>query len=280
MTGTSSNYINNRFQESLSGRKKIFDIYPLHFGEYLDFKGVTYKPTSDIYNLQHVASEYNRLKSYYEDFMERGGFPEVAIAKSNDEKRDLLYDILSSYINMDILQLSEIRKTLELDQLISLLAARIGTKLDISKLSSATRLSRATVENYIEFLENTYLIKTVPVYALNPDREIVKSKKVYFHDTGIASICAQLSGGAKFENTVFNQLHHFGEICYYQLKTGKEIDFILDKKRCFEVKETGHITDYNKMINLAGNIGITEGKVLVRNISNSTEHQVWGGMIR
>jgi predicted AAA+ superfamily ATPase len=117
------------------------------------------------------------------------------------------------------------------------------------------------------------------VYSLNADREIVKARKVYFLDNGIATQFAELSSGSKFENAIFNQLHHFGEVSYYQLKTGPEIDFIIDKKIAFEVKETAQPIDYRKMMNLAKNVNIEKGFVLGKNNINF-ESFVWGGMIR
>ena len=83
-----------------------------------------------------------------------------------------------------------------------------------------------------------------------------------------------------FENTVFNQLSHFGEVSYYQMKNGNEIDFIIDKKYSFEVKETGNEPDYNKMMRLSANLNITQGKIISKNIVNEFEGLVWGGMIR
>jgi predicted AAA+ superfamily ATPase len=279
-TGSSSYYIKNKFQESMAGRKKIFEIHPLDFGEFLEFNQVTFLATEDIFNLKNNISEFERLRAYYETFIEFGGFPEVVLNLPKSDKVDLLKDILNSYINIDIIQLSDIRKTNELDQLIRLLATRIGTKLDFSKLSSASKLSRPTVENYLYFLENTFLIKTIPVYSLNPDREIVKARKIYFRDTGLAGICTPLSGGAMFENTVFNQLSHFGEVSYYQMKNGNEIDFIINKTFSFEVKETGNEPDYNRMMRLSENLNITQGKIISRNIVNKFDGLVWGGMIR
>jgi predicted AAA+ superfamily ATPase len=86
--------------------------------------------------------------------------------------------------------------------LIKLLSVRIGTKLDISKLTSLTGMARQTVENYLDLLEKSYLIRTIPVLANSPDREIVKAKKVYFLDNGIASLAGELGSGSKFENAV------------------------------------------------------------------------------
>lgn len=279
VTGSSSYYIKNKFQESMAGRKKIFEIYPLDFGEYLTFKNIKYKPLSNLEELERSTNSAVSLQFEYEDYCTYGGFPEVVLTEDISTKKDLLQDILSSYINIDLVQISDIKKTPELRNIIKLLASRIGSKLDISKIANSVNLSRQTVDNYIYLLENTYFIKTIPVYSLNADREIVKARKVYFLDNGIATQFAELSSGSKFENAVFNQLHHFGEVSYYQLKTGGEIDFIIDKKIAFEVKETAQPIDYKKLMNLAKNVNIEKGFVLGKN-NISFESFVWGGMIR
>ena len=279
ITGSSSYYIKNKFQESMAGRKKIFEIYPLDFGEYLTFNQINYKPLSSLYDLENSSYLFNSLQLEYLDYCTYGGFPEVVLTKNNLEKKDLLQDIINSYINIDLVQIADIRKINEIRSLIKLLSARIGSKLDISKIANTVNLSRQTVENYIYLLENTYFIKTIPVYSLNADREIVKAKKVYFLDNGIATQFADLGSGAKFENAVFNQLHHFGEVSYYQLKTGQEIDFILDKKIAFEVKETAYEVDSRKMMNLAKKININKGFVIGKNNNAAFETFIWAGMI-
>lgn len=279
-TGSSSYYIKNKFQESLAGRKKLFELYPLDFGELLTFNGISFLPTPDIHRLENLPAEFSRLNTYYQSYVEFGGFPEVVLMPKVTDKVDLLHDILSSYINIDIVQLSDIRKTQEIGNLIQLLAARIGNKLDVSKISSLVKISRPTVENYLAFLESTYIIKTLPVYALNPDREIVKARKLYFLDNGLANISAKLSGGAGFENAVFNQLLHFGDLAYYQLKNGNEIDFILDKKHSFEVKETGNKSDFEKLMQLSGNLQITRGNVICKTRTDGVDGLIWAGMIR
>lgn len=279
VTGSSAYYMKNQFSESLAGRKKIFEIYPLSFGELLSFKGVRAERLSIDAATRFIPAEYERLKAYYDEYIEFGGFPEVVLADSDEERKDLLSDIISSYINFDLTLLSDIRNPTNLFKLIRLLAVRIGTKLDISKLTSVTAMARQTVENYLDLLEKSYLVKTIPVLSNSPEREIVKAKKVYFLDNGVASRFVELSSGVKFENAVFNQLLHHGEIAYYQLKTGREIDFILDRKRCFEVKETGTEADLKNTQSLARNLGINDSYVVGRHPARLFDGYIWGGFI-
>ena len=279
VTGSSAYYLKNQFTESLAGRKKLFEIYPLDFSELLLFRGVP--ASSMVWEASHfVRAEYERLKSYYEEYILFGGFPEVVLADAMADKQDLLSDILSSYINFDILTLSDIRDPANLYKLIKLLADRIGTKLDISKLTSLISLSRQTVENYLDLLEKSYLIRTVPVVSKSADREIVKARKLYFLDNGLASLAGDLGSGARFENAVFNQLLHRGNVAYYQLKTGREIDFIIDETVGIEVKETATEGDLKQVQTLGKNLDLTHQYVVGRHPLRVFEGYIWGGFLR
>lgn len=279
ITGSSAYYMKNMFSESLAGRKKLFEIYPLNFAELLSFNGVSISEIPLSNAGVFVKAEYDRLKSYYETYINYGGFPEVVLSPVIEDKKDMIQDIISSYINFDIALLSDIRNPANLYKLIKLLSVRIGTKLDISKLTSMTGISRPTVENYLDLLEQSYLIRTIPVLSNNPDREITKARKIYFLDNGIASISADAGSGAMFENAVFNQLQIKGSISYYQLKSGKEIDFILNKEVCYEVKETATESDLRNLKTLAQNLNIEDCSVIGRHPVKLFEGYIWGGFI-
>src|SRR5690606_2739116 len=119
----------------------------------------------------------------------------------------------------------------------------------------------------------------LPVLSASPDREITKARKLYFLDNGIASSVAELSSGSKFENAVFNQLLHRGDLAYYQLKNGREIDFVLDKEYALEVKETASPDDARQVAALATNLGITKSYVIGREPVNRFPQFIWGGYI-
>jgi predicted AAA+ superfamily ATPase len=161
-----------------------------------------------------------------------------------------------------------------------MLASRIGARLDYNKLAILTGLSRRTVEEYIEFFEKTYLIHRVPVFTHNIDREIVKAKKIYFCDNGLADILAENSSSSKFENAFFNQICHIGDISYYALKDGREIDFILNKKIALETKESPTKTDLNNLIRLSKIAGIKKYNLVGRKNVPKFNDYIWGEDIK
>lgn len=279
VTGSSSYYLKNLFTESLAGRKKIFELFPLDFGEFLVFKNIVFKKESFL-DLEFSGAEYERLKSYYEEYIEFGGFPEVVLAATEADKKDLLNDIISSYVNIDIKSLVDFRKNKNIYNLIKMLAGRAGTRLDCTKLSRLAGISRHTVSNYIDFFEKTYLIARIPVFTKNPDREIVKAQKIYFSDNGLLNILSDLSGGAKFENAVFCQLRHKGEIRYYSMKSGLEIDFVFQGSIALEAKETPVEKDLKELSALAEKAGLEKCRLLGRYTSPKFSNYIWGGMIK
>ncbi len=279
VTGSSSYYLKNLFTQSLAGRKIVFDMFPLDFGEFLTFKEI-YHQEKKSFAKNFSEFEYERLKFYYEEFINFGGFPEVVLTKKKDLKKELLNDIISSYVNIDIKSLSDFRKDKEIFSLIKMLASRVGTRLDYNKLARLTNLSRHTVEEYLEFFEKTYLIYRVPVHTHNFDREIVKAKKVYFCDNGLLNILSENNSGSKFENAFFNQIRHFGDIRYYALKNGNEIDFILDKKVSLELKESPTKNDLTKLSKLSNLAGIKKYHLIGRKNVPKFDDYIWGGDIR
>ena len=244
LTGSASYYLKNLFPESLAGRKVIFELFPLDFEEFLLFKG----EDIDRYNTirkkkKHTLLEYELYDAYYQEFMDWGGFPEVALESKNSIKRSRLDDIFSSYYQQEILHLADYRKSHKVRDLLILLAVRAGSQLDLVKLSQELQVTRATIYSYLSFLKDTYFIRLISPFSRSRDREISGTQKVYMCDAGILNIMAQVNRGQVLENTVFNQLRARGTLHYFRKKTGAEIDFILNKKTAYEVKYTASPTD-------------------------------------
>lgn len=181
---------------------------------------------------------------------------------------------------MDIKLLSDFKMTNELYKLIQLLAVRVCSKLDVSKLSSISGINRNKINDYLELLEYTYFIYRIPPFTRNKDKEISGQPKLYFSDTGILQQLAQVSSGQAFENKVALQLLKKGELAYYQKKSGQEIDFILNGKIAIEVKETPDNRDLKTLQKRAAGIDLHESMLIGRNSpSNDFSEWYWGGSV-
>lgn len=284
LTGSSSFYLKHLFTESLSGRKIVFEMFPLSFGEFLAFRGVPFRPRADFADMIFDPYEYERLKGHYEEYLAYGGLPEVALAPTAETKTEILNDILSSYINIDIRVLADFQKLAELQQLLRVLATRIGNKLDHTKLASIVGISRPTLVQYLEFLEMTYVIRRLPAYSASADRVAALGRKLYFYDNGIAGVLARLSEAALFENAVFNQLRVVGALSYLARGSEYEIDFVLSgptvsAATALEVKTHPLPADLQKLRRLATNHALPQSHLVGRFPTPGFADFIWGGLI-
>jgi len=282
VTGSSSYYMKNKFSESLAGRKKIFEMYPLSFKEFLVFKD-DWNTAFEKYQWQpYHAAWYKRMKDRYEEYLTFGGFPEVVLEEDINGKKDLLSDIVNSYIELDVKLLADFTAGEELYKLVQLLAGRAGNKVDFTKLSSIIAINRKKIAAYIQLLEQTYLVYQVGPFTKNIDREISQQKKLYFADTGILHVLAgnRLSSGQVFENAVAAQLKPLGHLQFYQKRTGQEIDFVFNGNTAIEIKETPVEQDLKSLIARADDLEIKSRHLMGRYPpANGFEDFIWAGSL-
>lgn len=266
LTGSGSFYLKNLFSESLSGRKFIFELYPLDFEEFLWFKNQKIS----------LSADYDLLSGLYREYLDYGGFPGVVLEDSADKKLMKLDDVLGSYFQIDVKNLAGFRDNDNLKKLLFLLSARVGGKPEIGKLAEALSVSRQTIYQYLNFFEQTYLIHLLRPLSGSRDVQIKVMPKLYFCDTGILNRIGQISAGQLFENKVFNQLfvtetYRSGaanylkdKINYYQEKSGAEIDFVA-AGTAYEAKLTAGESDVRKLKKIAARVGIPRIKVVSLN---------------
>jgi hypothetical protein len=262
MTGSASFYLKNLFSESLSGRKYIFELFPLSFKEFLAMKNVRIQiPENKSIITQAMFEKINR---YYDEYVLYGGFPGVVQKESSQEKMMMIDDIFSSFFQLEVIQLGDFRKTNVIRDMMLLLMERTGSKLDIQKLSRELGAARTSIHEYISFLENTYFIKLVRPFSRNRDTEIRSIPKVYLCDSGMVNRFARVNEGILFENNIFSILRTKGEVNYYQKKSGVEIDFVLDKRYAFEVKIKPYVQDIKKLHSLTQQLHLEGYKIISR----------------
>jgi len=261
LTGSSSFYLKNLFPESLSGRKIIFELYPLDFEEFLlfrDYKKEFFNKFKEKEKNKNKI-EYEKIKKLYEEYLEFGGFPQVVLASEIEKKKEILVDIFKSYFEKDVQGLADFKEINKFRDLLLLLLKRVGTKLDISKLASELGTSRETIYSYISFLEKTYFIRLISPYTKSIDREVSGTKKVYICDNGIGKYIGKCEEGNLLENAIFNNLNNYGLVNYYEKRSGGEIDFILvDAGIALEVKYKGDQRDYARLKGVANSLKLKE----------------------
>jgi hypothetical protein len=272
VTGSSNYYLRNLFPESLSGRKFLYVLPVLTYREFLHFKGIL-PEIGPVEKLEEVLAPKSRAmvvknQQFYEEYMEFGGFPEVALTTDSETKKQILKNIFASFFEKDIKVFTELREVRELRDLILLLAARNGSMLDVTRLASELSINRVKVYSYLEFLEGIFFLKLVPKYSGSIDRSVAGGKKVYFSDTGILHLVAKVTEGQLLETAVANQLANWGELSYYNKRNKAEIDFVLNKEIAFEVKQKPVEQDYRKLERLAAEISIGRKYMISNSVSD------------
>lgn len=285
LSGSSSYYLKNHFTESMAGRKFLFELLPLSFQEFLDFREAKYAlPEIDLASQPAKFPDltYTDLSNYYDEYIQYGGFPSVVLEPQPEKKLQLLDEFFSTYINQDVTTWMDFSSTGDLRRLVSLLAARVGNRLNVMELSEVSGIPRSKISAWIEFLEQTYLIKTLPVESTSEDVRVRNLKKLYFVDTGIASVNADLSSGQKFENALAGQLSNYGKLSYYD-NGRQEVDFILEQngqKIALEAKETPTGTDLNTLRFVANEkLNIKDFALIGKQKSQKFSEYIWGGEI-
>lgn len=270
VTGSSNFYLKNLFPESLSGRKFLFVLDPLSFGEYLYFQdrvpfdaiagSVDTKTELDTRSKSIV--DFKKFEPEYDEYIRFGGFPEVAMTADEGVKVQVLKNIFASFFEKDLKILSNYTDIRELRDLILLLVPRVGSMLDVTKLSSELGISRQKVYDYLEFLQGTFFIRLLPRFSKSIDRSVAGGRKVYFSDTGILSVIGTVNDAQLFENTVVNQVSRYGEVSFYSKRNTAEIDIILNKNIALEVKLSGVERDLKKTRQLSDKLGLSETYVV------------------
>jgi len=260
LTGSSNYYLRNLFPESLSGRKFLYILPVLSYKEYLHFndrlpeEALTYN-LNEALQTRDQYSIHNQ-KDLYDEYLEFGGFPEVALTKDSITRKLILKNIFASFFEKDIKVFSELKDVRELRDLILVMAPRNGNLVDISKLSSELAINRVKLYSYLEFLEGTFFLRLLPKFSASLDRSVAGGKKVYFSDTGILNLIAKVTQGQLLEVAVASQLQNYGTLTFYNKRNTAEIDFILNGEIAFEIKQKATQPDLNKLQKVAKNLNL------------------------
>jgi predicted AAA+ superfamily ATPase len=248
LLGSSSLNLLDQAAESLIGRNEKLRLPPLVFEEVLraqDWYSDSYTPR--ILREQFAAP----LRAALLQSLAFGAYPEVVLAK---DKPHLLRQLSSDYLWKDILQTGLVKSPDLIKRLLTLLAHQAGNEVSTHELATQLQMARPTVERYLDLLEQTYVIFRLPSFSTNPRKEVTRSKKVFFWDTGIRNALLNAFStdelrpdiGALWENWVIAEAakHNLlrggaSDLFFWRTRAQSEVDLVIktgDGLRAFEVK--------------------------------------------
>lgn len=211
VTGSNASLLSKEFGTRLTGRYISRELFPFSFPEYLQFLG--------------LEANADSLSGYLDD----GGFPEYL--KTRDE--EVLFRLMDDIIYRDVAVRYGLRQHQTLRQLAIYLISNSGKYYSQNNLKNLFGIgSVRSVSDYVAWLEDSYLLFSMPKFSFSLKKQIYNPKKVYCVDTGLAgvnSLSMSKDFGRKLENLVFLHLRKTTKTVYYYLEKN-ECDFIVVQK--------------------------------------------------
>ncbi len=223
LSGSQSFLLNESINQSLAGRVSVNVLLPF---DTVELRG-------------HASLDPSQL-------ILSGFYPRV-----HDQKiapQDFYPSYLQTYIERDIRTLRSIENLQTFSRFLSLCAGRTGQILNLSSLANDAGISVNTAKAWLSLLESSYVIFLLQPYHHNFNKRIIKSPKLYFYDTGVASSLLRINDtgtlsthylyGALFENLVISEIVklqiHNGRrksVYYWRESNGVELDCIIEREK-------------------------------------------------
>ncbi len=165
VTGSSTMNLLDKTQESLTGRKKVYTLYPV--------------------SAQEASKGLVIQKNMLESLLVYGSYPNVITTRKKHDKIETLKELKTSYLYRDVFDFQGMKNADVFMNLVKALAYQIGNEVSYRELSNLLKVGYATVERYVHILEQTFIIFHLPVFTRNKRRELSKLRKIYFYDLGI-----------------------------------------------------------------------------------------------
>lgn len=216
LTGSNASLLSRELGTKLTGRHLTKELFPFSFNEFYTFK--------------KIKCDENAWQLY----SELGGFPGYLKEENTAIHTALLDDI----IYRDIAVRHNIRDVKSLKLLLVFLASNCSKLVSANKLKQYIDVkSTATVMEYLNFFEESYLIQLIPKFSYSQKVQLVNPRKIYFIDNGLLnSITSSYSKdlGRKLENAVFWELRRQGKNIFYFNENNKECDFVICNQNSVE----------------------------------------------
>ena len=222
VTGSQNLLLSSAVSQSLAGRAGYLELLPLSYAEAA--------PTFDAMSL--------------DELLWRGAYP--AIHSTDVAVTDWHASYVASYLERDVRDISRVADLLQFQRFMRIMAARCGQLLNLNAVANDLGVAQTTARDWLNVLEATYVVFRLPPYFGNFGKRLVKTPKLYFHDTGLAAWLLGIHDpaamnshpmrGALFENLCVTEhakhLRHTGAAgtaYFWRDNIGNEVALLVDK---------------------------------------------------
>ena len=224
VSGSSALDIASKINESLTGRKWEYRLFPFSYKELFDYYG------------------FIDMKSQLENRLIYGMYPDVI--NHPGEEKQVLNELAGSYLYKDVLEMDGVRKPELLSKILVAISLQLGSEVSYNEISNLVQTDKNTVIKYIDLLEKAFIIFRLSSFRRNMRSEISSKRKIFFYDNGIrnavisnfSNLNFRTDTGALWENFLVSvrlkrNLYSFDYCNSYFWRTvdQKEIDYIEEK---------------------------------------------------
>lgn len=224
ISGSNASMLSRELGTHLTGRYYQIELFPFSFPEFLKLSGHNI-PKNTVMSTRQSAG----LKAAFNEYFIKGGFP--AYLKSGN--KHYLKSLYESILYRDVMVRNGLTNEKELLELVHFMASNTSRLFSYNSLAKVIGVRNATtVKNYLNFLQNTYLIFMVNKYDASLKKQLHNPKKGYFIDIGLVREIGFFNSednGRLLENLVFIELKRRDKEVYYHYGK-KECDFVIMKK--------------------------------------------------
>jgi len=269
ITGSSSHLLSKEIASSLRGRTLAYNLFPLSFREFLEFKGIDWTD-------RHSTKNKARIRREYSLYLERGGFPETV-----EYNRETWKKTMQSYFDVmvyrDIIERYDVRNPKVLKDFIKICLSNTSRIISINKYYNQLKQNKYKISNnqlyeFLDYMDDSFIVLKLPKYSPSVIKQMLSYSKVYSIDTGIVNAVSFKSSedyGRIIENAVFIELKRRDKEVYYH-KDKSECDFIIKEGNKIKqaIQVTKELSEENKKREINGlmeamqNYNITEGIIL------------------
>jgi len=274
LTGSQKYRLMKGIQESLAGRVAIINMLGFSYREISKKTTVSvpFLPSVKLTKKEPSGKPLTSVQMFQRIW--QGSFPRLIANKHTQDMRKIFFDsYIQTYVERDVKDFYNIENELAFYNFLIAAAARTGQLLNYSDLARDVHIDLRTAKLWLEILERSGVIYLLYPYSSNIARRTIKTPKLYFLDTGLASyLCSWetadtlrngAQSGAMLETYVFAEIlksyWHNGDvpnIYFYRDTDQKEIDFVIEKNMTLypiDVKKTANpnADDYRTFKNLS-----------------------------
>jgi hypothetical protein len=272
ITGSNATMLSRELGTHLTGRFIRYELFPFSFKEFL----LLNKFELDERKI-HGTEGKAEIRRHYNDYFVSGGFPYYL--KYRDD--NYLKSLYESILYRDVMARHNLTGEKELKELVYLLASNVSRPFSNNRLAGAVGLKNATtIRNYLDFLQDTYLLFAVNKFDFSARKQLQNPRKVYFIDNALIKRLGFIFSedkGRFLENMVFLELvrrgkevyYHKGKVeCDFLLRDGIKITGAIQVCYSFEDKETKE-REVRGLMEALINYNLNEGLILTDDLEES-----------